>query len=1794
MKKQLLFFMALFWSAWSFGQTFTAGGIRYNVTSATAPLTVQVGSHGNFTGIATIPATVTNNGITYSVTAIGDGAFRRCISLTSVTIPNSVTSIGLEAFKECISLTSVTIPDSVTSIGFGAFVDCWKLTSVTIPNSVTSIGEFAFTNCTSLTSVTIPNSVTSIGSGVFLFCTSLTSVTIPNSVTSIGSSAFLACTSLTSVTIPNSVISIGSRAFERCTSLTSVTIPNSVTFIGSSAFQGCRSLTSVTIPNSVTSIGSSAFQACTSLTSATIPNSVTSIGSSVFQGCTSLTSVSIPNSVTSISSSVFQGCTSLTSVTIPNSVTSIGEFAFQDCTSLASITIPNSVTSIGNYAFRRCKSLTSVTIGNSVASIGSGAFSDCEGLPSVTIPNSVTSIRSEAFGFCTGLTSVTIGNSVTAIEGGAFLFCINLKTVNCYVLNPIAIDFQVFQEVNLPACALNVPTGSAAAYEAAEVWTEFNPINGNLNNAPTDMSLSVSAINENVAANSTVGTFSSIDADTANTFTYTLVSGTGDTDNASFNISGNNLTINASPDFETKSSYLIRVRTTDQDDLSFEKEFTITVNDRNEVPTDIALSNSVINENIPPESIVATLTTTDADISDRFIYTLVSGTGDTDNASFSISGIYLVNNASPDFETKSSYTVRVRTTDQGDLSFEKEFTITVNDRNEAPTDIALSNSVINENIPAESIVATLTTTDADISDKFIYTLVSGTGDTDNASFSISGIYLVNNASPDFETKSSYTVRVRTTDQDDLSFEKEFTITVNDLSYAPLLTFENINKTYGDANFDLGATSNATGTISYSVVEGTGKVILSGTTNETVELKTVGTVIIRATQDAAGDYSSATKDITLTITAKPITVTADAKTKVYGVVDPSLTYSVSPSLVGTDAFTGTLTRVSGDNVGTYAIEQGTLSAGSNYAITYEAEDFAITAKPITVTADAKTKVYGAVDPSLTYSVSPSLVGTDAFTGTLTRVEGENVGTYAIEQNNLSAGSNYAITYEAEDFAITAKPITVTADAKTKVYGTADPSLTYSVSPSLVGTDAFTGTLARVEGENVNTYAITQGDLSAGSNYTIAYVATDFSITAKPITVTADAKTKVYGTVDSSLTYSVSPSLVGTDGFTGTLTRVTGENVGTYAIAQGTLSAGSNYAITYEAEDFAITAKPITVTADAKTKVYGTADPSLTYSVSPSLVGTDAFTGTLTRVSGENVGTYAIGQNNLSAGSNYTITYVAEDFAITAKAITVTADASQTKMYGTTDPSLTYSVSPSVVGTDVFTGTLKRVSGENVGTYAITQGDLSAGSNYTITYVAKDFAITAKPITVTADAKTKVYGTVDSSLTYSVSPSLVGADGFTGTLARVSGENVGTYVIGQNDLSAGSNYTITYVAKDFAITAKAITVIADAKTKVYGTLDPILTYSVSPSLVGTDVFTGTLKRVSGENVGTYAIGQNNLSAGSNYTITYVAKDFAITAKPITVTADAKTKVYGTIDSSLTYSVSPSLVGTDGFTGTLTRVTGENVGTYAIAQGTLSAGANYSVTFVPANYSITKADQVITWNQTLVSDCGGSASIVLTATSTSGLPISYTSSNNNVATFSNGVLNFGNYGFATITANQQGNSNYNAASSIALPTVNSQPNLIRKQFEDVIFFDNSSNEFVAYTWYKNGVIVAGQTAQYFKETGALNGSYYAVATKRNGTLIRTCPLVLTSNGVIETLNIAPNPVRSNSNYQLITNIEAAKMQNARVTVFNILGSLITEKVVNESTIEMVAPSVDGIYIVKLVLSNGKTFTKNLLVRN
>jgi hypothetical protein len=141
-------------------------------------------------------------------------------------------------------------------------------------------------------------------------------------------------------------------------------------------------------------------------------------------------------------------------------------------------------------------------------------------------------------------------------------------------------------------------------------------------------------------------------------------------------------------------------------------------------------------------------------------------------------------------------------------------------------------------------------------------------------------------------------------------------------------------------------------------------------------------------------------------------------------------------------------MAGENVGSYQINQGTLTAGTNYTLTFNPANFSITAAAVTVTADARTKVYGATDPALTYQItSGTLLNGDSLTGALARAPGETVGIYAISQGTLAAGTNYSLTFNSAN-------LTITAAHSTNV-------LSSSQNPSVQGSNVtFTATLSPV--------------------------------------------------------------------------------------------------------------------------------------------------------------------------------------------------------------------------------------------------------------------------------------------------------------------------------------------------------------------------------------------------------------------------------------------------------------------------------------------------------------------------------------------------------------------------------------------------------------------------------------------------------------------------------------------------------------------------------------------------------------
>ncbi|WP_129375427.1 MBG domain-containing protein [Pseudomonas aeruginosa] len=829
-------------------------------------------------------------------------------------------------------------------------------------------------------------------------------------------------------------------------------------------------------------------------------------------------------------------------------------------------------------------------------------------------------------------------------------------------------------------------------------------------------------------------------------------------------------------------------------------------------------------------------------------------------------------------------------------------------------------------------------------------------------------------------------KTTTTAGDILSRQQTATLTANDAT-----------RVYGDVNPTLTATMSGINAIDAYVNSQFNDLYQATASTTATQASNVGQYAITGNANGSEYFSQryqlVRQDGKLTVTPAQLIVSADAKTKVYGDADPTLTYQVSGlknSDTAAGVLSGNLGRVAGENVGNYGILQGGLGLNTaNYTLSYVGNDLRITPAQLNVIADAKTKVYGDLDPALTYQVSGLKRGDTAGAvlngGSLSRVAGENVGVYGINQGGLGlVSSNYTLNYQGNNLTITKALLNVIADAKTKVYGDADPSLTYQVSGLKNGDTAGAvlngGSLSRVAGENVGVYGINQGGLGlVSANYDLSYQGNNLTITKALLNVIADAKTKVYGDADPALTYQVSGLKNGdTAGAVlngGGLVRVSGENVGNYAIQQGGLGLVSgNYDLAYQGNNLTITKALLNVIADAKTKVYGDADPSLTYQVSGLKNGDTAgsiLTGGLNRAAGENVGVYGINQGDLALNSgNYDLSYQGNNLTITKALLNVIADA-KTKVYGDADPSLTYQVSGlkngDTAGAVLNGGSLSRVAGENVGVYGINQGDLALNSgNYDLSYQGNNLTITKALLNVIADAKTKVYGDADPSLTYQVSGlkngDTAGAVLNGGGLVRVSGENVGNYAIQQGGLGLVSgNYDLAYQGNNLTITKALLNVIADAKTKVYGDADPSLTYQVSGLKNGDSagsILTGGLNRAAGENVGVYGINQGDLALNSgNYDLSYQGNNLTITKALLNVIADAKTKVYGDADPSLTYQVSGLKNGdTAGAVlngGSLSRVAGENVGVYGINQGGLGlVSANYDLSYQGNNLTITKA--------------------------------------------------------------------------------------------------------------------------------------------------------------------------------------------------------------------------------------------------
>jgi filamentous hemagglutinin family protein len=653
------------------------------------------------------------------------------------------------------------------------------------------------------------------------------------------------------------------------------------------------------------------------------------------------------------------------------------------------------------------------------------------------------------------------------------------------------------------------------------------------------------------------------------------------------------------------------------------------------------------------------------------------------------------------------------------------------------------------------------------------------------------------------------------------------------------------RTY-DGTTDSAGTVSVTGLVSAHDTAAVAQEYLSanalGGNGSTLRIKAGYTIVDGGGADMRGNYTiTDTATAAGTITPRVISLTGS---RTYdGTADVAAAIFTPGNLVTGESLTlsGTGT-VADKHVGPgKTVTPGTLALGdsgsylaSNYTLTGGAHTADITAKSLTASFTAANRSYDGTTTATAAGTSADVAGGDTVTfgygsadfDTRNVGVGKTVSIGGITLGGADAGNYTLANATASTTAdITAASLTISTSNVTKTYdGTTTAAGTLAVTSGTLfagdtltgGTFAFADANAGV-GKTVTVAGVTLNDGNGGANYNVTYVPnTGSTITPRALTVIADGRSKVYGDGDPALTYSVTTgSLVGGDTLAGALTRVAGENVGSYAINQGTLANG-NYAITFGGAQLAIAARPITVAADAQTKVYGAADPSLTYTVTAGgLVGGDTLAGGLSRAAGSTVGSYAIHQGTLANG-NYAITYVPANLVISPKALTLAGGTGIVKTYdgNTAMPAgqVGHGVLTGVVGGDTVTVSGAPVfSSQNAGARAITRGSVSLGGadagNYTLSWSDGSGTIAPAPLTVRANDAANF---VTQGVTGTAAFNGVSYSGFVAgeTASVLAGSAVvtrsgtqtaaGIYagVLMPAGLTAG-NYAISYVPGDYTI-------------------------------------------------------------------------------------------------------------------------------------------------------------------------------------------------------------------------------------------------------------------------------------------------------------------------------------------------------------------------------------------------------------
>ena len=876
----------------------------------------------------------------------------------------------------------------------------------------------------------------------------------------------------------------------------------------------------------------------------------------------------------------------------------------------------------------------------------------------------------------------------------------------------------------------------------------------------------------------------------------------------------------------------------------------------------------------------------------------------------------------------------------------------------------------------------------------------------NASGSVAGAFTYSPASGTTPNAGTQTLSVGfvPTDTANYNVVSATTVSLTIGQASQTITFGTLaGKTYGAASFLVAATASSSLTPSYSIVSGPGT--LSGST---VTLTGAGTVVVRTSQAGDGNFTAATPvDQSFTVAKATLTVTADAKSRVYGAANPTLTATITgyvnneTSTVVSGAAAVTTATTTTSTVGDYAITAavGTLSA-TNYDFSFTAGTLTVSKAALTVTAEAKSRTYGDANPTFTATItgyannetSSVVSGTPALSTGASATS--NVGGYTITAAlGTLAATNYSFSLTNGTLTVGKAPLTVTADNQTKFYGAANPTLTATITgfQNSQTTAVLTGTAAlstvAATGSSVASYAITAalGTLASG-NYSFGFVDGALAVTKAPLTVAADNKTRVYGAANPALTATL-----------------TGFANGETLVTSGVTGAAS-----------------VTTTATALT---GVGSATLTAAV-----------GTL-------------------VSANYAFaTFTDGALTITKAPLTVTANPVG-RAYGAANPTLTATltgfVNGETLGTSAVTGTAAVTTPATLTspatTYVITPalGDLAAANYAFATFTDGVLTVGQKALTVTADAKTKVYGAANPALTATltgfangetlVNSGVTGTASVTTTATALTGVGSATLTAAVGNL-VSANYAFTYTDGALAITKAPLTVTANPAARVYGAANPTFTATLtgfvnSETLVTSGVTGGaafTTPAGATSIVATYAItpGVGTLASANYAFTTFTDGVLTISQANADVTLGNLAQTYNGAPRPVSVVTSPGGLGVV-ITYGGSSVAPVNAGSYAVL-ARVNDGGNYFGTVVGA-LTVAKATQTIAFTAPATATLG--KPVTLAATASSGLPVTFAVTG--PATISGSSLTLSAAGTATVTATQAGDGNTSPATATVTVT-------------------------------------------------------------------------------------------------------------------------------------------------------------------